>query len=544
MVISVATGTGIDEHSQAPSTVPTASASTVDVMTHTALPARAESPSPPAAVADRCGPDNHPATETVAAVHTPARLIRWAVLAVIIAVAVAIRLRFLDVETMDYRAFLSRWYDTLDSQGFSAFSSQFADYNYPYLYLLWGLTALGVPSLIGVKAISIVFDFVLAFFAYRIVGLRTDRYWLRALAFGVVAMLPSVIANSSYWGQADAIYSAFTLGGVYFLMRANRHGDLRTPGRSWRVGSVWACVMFGLAVSFKLQAVFVFGLIAWLLIRRRIPWYAMLAIPVVYVAFVIPAVVAGESWGNALSVYLDQTGSYKQLTLGAANLYQLISISGNATWLAHLGIATAGAVVVAFLAWSVWKKPAVTPTSIVVVATASAVVVPFLLPAMHDRYFYTAEVLTVIAAFFLPLWFALIPVLVQASAIGVYHSSLTGDQGMSDRGQVMGGPGGGRNHAGPGRPFDGQGGPGPGHAAGGGHPGGRHGSSSGGYTSGRGDTALTVYATMMGLAVLGIVAALTDVLRRPMGSTSASRPPVADVVDDDVRGTYPAEVVS
>ena len=115
---------------------------------------------------------------------------------------------------------------------------------------------------------------------------------------------------------------------------------------------------------------------------------------------------------------------------------------------------------------------------------------------------------------------------------------------MSDRGQVMGGPGGGRNHAGPGRSFDGQGGPGPGHAAGGGHPGGRHGSSSGGYTSGRGDTALTVYATMMGLAVLGIVAALTDVLRRPMGSTSASRPPVADVVDDDVRGTYPAEVVS
>nr|WP_223310016.1 hypothetical protein [Gordonia hankookensis] len=449
---------------------------------------------------------------------------RWLVLGVIIAVAIGIRCWFLDVETLDYRAFLSRWYDTLDTQGFGAFREKFADYNYPYLYLIWILTVLNIPALVGIKAISILFDFVLGFFAYRIVGLRTDRFALRALAFATMVFLPSVIANSAYWGQADAIYSAFALGGVYFLMRA-RH-------ESYRWNSLWACGLFGLAISFKLQAVFVLPVLAWMLLRRRVPWYALTAIPVVYLLLDVPALVAGAPFQTALSVYLDQTDSYQQLTLGAANLYQLIPISGDATWLAHLGIAAAAGVIVVFLAWSVWKKPEVTPTSILVVATASSVIVPFLLPAMHDRYFFTAEILSVVMAFYLPLRFIVIPILIQAAAIGVYHSSLTGDQG-----QGMGGPGGGGHRGGgpggggpgggghAGAPGGGQGGP-PGSPGGGtgGDPGSAHGAhggaarggpnGGGGYSSGRGDTALSIYASMMGLAVLGVVVAVIDTFRR------------------------------
>ncbi|AZG44404.1 hypothetical protein [Gordonia insulae] len=434
---------------------------------------------------------------------SPPRWLRWTVIAVIVAVGLGVRWWFLDVETLDYRAFLSRWYGTLDSQGFGAFREKFADYNYPYLYLLWLLTVLHIPALVGVKAISIAFDLVLAVVAYRIVALRTARYWLRAMAFGIVFLLPSVIANSSYWGQADAIYSACAIGGVYFLMRAQRE--------SLRRNSIWACALFGLALSFKLQAIFVLPVLVWLLIRRRLPWSSLLAIPAVYLLLDIPAVLAGASWSTALSVYLDQTGSYQQLTLGAANLYQLIAIEGDATWLAHLGIGAAAAIIVAFLAWSLWQKPAVSPTSILVVATASAVIVPFLLPAMHDRYFYTAEILSVVTAFYLPLRFVVIPILIQASAIGVYHASLTGDQGQAMvGGPAQGGAGhGGAGHGGAGHGGAGPAGPGPGAPA----PGGMHG-SGGGYTSGRGDPALSVYASMMGLAALGMVYATLDTFRR------------------------------
>ncbi|OBA60003.1 hypothetical protein [Gordonia sp. 852002-10350_SCH5691597] len=492
------------------------------------------------------------------------RWLRWCVLGVVLAVGLGVRWYFLDRQTMDYQNFLSRWYDTLDQQGFGAFREQFADYNYPYLDLIWLLTVLHVPSLIGIKALSIIFDVALASLAYRIVALRTDRFWLQAFAFGVVFLLPSVIMNSAWWGQADAVYTACVVAGIYFLLRAQRsdtregdtsEGDSGRQAhvwnrsalnvREWKVrawnpyvsNSVVACVFFGLAISFKLQAIFVLPVVLWLLVRRRIPWYALLAIPAVYVLLDIPAVLAGASWSTALSVYLNQTDSYKQLTLGAANLYQLIPISGDATWLAHLGIGLAALVIVVFLAWSLWKKPAVTPASILVVATASAAVVPFLLPAMHDRYFYAVEILSVIAAFYLPLRFIAVPVLIQASAIGVYHSSLSGDQGhgmtrqfhgtSGGAGQLSGQPGGQPSGQPAGQPPAGQ-------QAGPGGPGGRGGQhgpgrpdahgGSGRYTSGRGDTALTVYASLMAASVLGLVISVVDAVRRP-----ASRPAHDDV---------------
>ena len=323
-------------------------------------------------------PNDDPPTPTGAS----PRWLRWSVLGAIIVVALVIRWQFLDNETLDYRAFLSRWYGVLDTQGTEAFTERFADYNYPYLYLIWILTALNIPALVGIKAISIIFDVVLAFFAYRIVALRTERFSLRALAFGVMILLPSVIANSAYWGQADAIYSAFVLGGVYFLLRA-RSEDIERSAYLWN--SVWACAFFGLALSFKLQAVFVMPVLLWLLLRGKLPWQSLVAIPVVFALMEVPALLAGAPLHDVLTVYLDQTGSYKKLTLGAANLYQLVPIDGDATWLAHAGIAVAGAIVVAFLAWSVWRKPPVTQASILAVAAASAVSVPFLLPALPER---------------------------------------------------------------------------------------------------------------------------------------------------------------
>ncbi|MFT4088771.1 MAG: glycosyltransferase 87 family protein [Gordonia sp. (in: high G+C Gram-positive bacteria)] len=439
------------------------------------------------------------------------RWFRIAVMIALIAVGLGVRYAFRDERTMDYEAFLSRWYDTLEQQGTDAFRTKFADYNYPYLYFLGVLAWLHVPSLIGIKLVSVAFDFLLGFFAYRIVALRTDRFSLKALAFALVTLLPSVVVNSAYWGQADAIYSAFALGAVYFLMRRN----------PW-----WACVFFGIALAFKLQAIFLLPLLLWLVLRRHIPWYTLLAAPVAFVLLDVPALIFGAPLHDAVSVYADQTGSYQKLTLNAANLYQLIPLSGDVTWVARTGIVAAGALVVAFLAWSVWKKPAVTSSSILVVATASATIVPFLLPAMHDRYFYLAEVLSVVMAFYLPMRYWIIPVLIQASAIGVYYSSLAGGQGQGfgGAGRPNGVPAGGQPGSGgsggmaPGGDEHGRPGGGGGHG-GGGNPGGMPGGSGGGYTSGKGDGLLSFCAAMTAAAVLGLLDALRTRVR-PTRDTS------------------------
>ena len=439
---------------------------------------------------------------------SPARssLIRIGVLVVIAAAALGLRLMFLDNRSLDFTAFLDRWYDHIrDDGGFSAFKESFADYNYPYLYLIAILTYLHIPALIGIKGISIAFDFVLAAFAYRIVGIRCRAFWVRALAFGLILFLPTVVANSSYWGQADGIYSAFAVGGVYFLLRR----------RPWL-----ACIFIGLALSFKLQAIFLIPVVAFLVLRRHIPWRSLLAIPAVMLVLDIPPLLVGAPISEVLSVYVSQTGSYKQLTLGAPNLYQWISLGGNVSWIAYAGIGVVCVLTVAALLYALRRKPVLDDTMILLAVTTSALVVPFFLPAMHERYFYMAEVLTVIVAFYLPMRYWIIPLLVQIASFGGYLDSLTGDQAGGGGGRGFGGApgqGGGRptgGQGGPGMPRGGQGGVGQGGVGqGGGGMGGSRGNSSG-YTSGQGDTSLQVYAGIMALAVLSLASTTLLYFRR------------------------------
>ncbi|GAA1456479.1 glycosyltransferase 87 family protein [Williamsia maris] len=416
-------------------------------------------------------------------------LMRGAALVAIVLVAVGVRAVFADRESLDYLAFLRPWYDHIDSHdGIFALKDRFADYNYPYLYLLAALTYLHIPPLIGIKAVSVVFDIVLAAFVHRIVAQRHPGFGAPTLAFAIVLFLPTVVLNSGWWGQADSIYSAFVVGGVYFLLRR----------RPW-----WACAFIGIAFAFKLQTVFILPLVAWLVLRRWIPWRSLLAIPAAMVILDIPALLVGAPIGAVVSVYTNQVGSYKSTTLGAANIYQLLPFTGDLDWLAYAGIGLTAVIGVAFLGWTLRARPDVTPRSIMAIATASVLLVPYLLPAMHDRYFYPAEVLTVAAAFFLPLAYVAVPIVVQLAGVGVYRETLDGpmvreitDFLTHHRGIRLGDRPGGHG----GRPGGGGFGP-------------RGFGKSEHYESGRGNGLLQTYAWMMTAAVLAQLGVTAWVLR-------------------------------
>jgi hypothetical protein len=54
-------------------------------------------------------------------------------------------------------------------------------------------------------------------------------------------------------------------------------------------------------------------------------------------------------------------------------------------------------------------------TRVLLAGSLFALLIPFLLPSMHERYFYLADILTVVMAFYRPnLWY--VPVLVQTSS--------------------------------------------------------------------------------------------------------------------------------
>jgi hypothetical protein len=182
---------------------------------------------------------------------------------------------------------------------------------------------------------------------------------------------------------------------------------------------------FSLALAMKLQAVFVFPLLLVLVLTRRLPWRALLAVPAVYLALDVPAVALGASVRQLLTVYMTQTDQYQQLTLNAPSVYQFLPSDVNDHAIHTAGILFTGVLVLALIGAVVFSRVELTPTRIILVATASVIVVPFFLPSMHEQYFYLADVLSVVAACYLPrrLWY--LPVLVQAASFLSYLQVLS-----------------------------------------------------------------------------------------------------------------------
>lgn len=167
---------------------------------------------------------------------------RWApplTLAVLLLLGLAARVPMLAEQSGDYRAFLLPWYTHLvQAGGFAGLADSFSNYDTPYLALLAVLTYLPIDPLAGIKAISIVFDVVLALFALRIVAvLRPTSRWLPVVTFGAVFLLPTVMLNSAWWAQCDSVYASLCLGSLYLLLRRQ---------------TALACALFGLAFAFNL----------------------------------------------------------------------------------------------------------------------------------------------------------------------------------------------------------------------------------------------------------------------------------------------------
>lgn len=136
------------------------------------------------------------------------------------ALALVLRLCMIPFESNDYIYFLQNWYEALAAGGgLPALQKPLPDCNYTlaYLSLLAPLADAGVPALIGVKAVSIAFDFLLA---------------------GAVAWLLRIVAGRGRMGQLAGAMLTLFLPTVFRIFAASEvptnsfvyNTDLKTDG--------------------------------------------------------------------------------------------------------------------------------------------------------------------------------------------------------------------------------------------------------------------------------------------------------------------------
>src|SRR5512138_23688 len=205
----------------------------------------------------------------------------WALVSTFILLGIVLRFAGIGFRSMDIHDFLLDWYNELAKHGHDAFAKPFSNYTPPYLYLLYVMTKTAgfIPRIVAIKVPSIGFDFLNALIVYQILKLKYPQgltAWIGASSF---LLLPTLLLNSAYWGQADSIYTFFLLVCIFFLMK----------DRPFVAVMAW-----GVSLAFKAQAAFLGPFILLLVIRKKIAWYYLAFVPLMYVLMVLPAALMGR----------------------------------------------------------------------------------------------------------------------------------------------------------------------------------------------------------------------------------------------------------
>ena len=262
----------------------------------------------------------------------------------------------------------------------TAGAAGFANYNPPYLYLL-ALASLLSPALGSLAIVKLVAISGILLCAACVLALTRQFLPIHqaALASASVLLLPTVALNGAGWGQTDAIYAGLLVLAVAGATAGN-----------------WVLLMlaFGSALAFKLPAIFLGPFVLHVVISRRVPLWTLLLAPVAYLASLLPALLAGQSLHTLMHVYQDQAETYHWLSMKAPNPWSVIQYLALVNYDDGVIIGTACAAACGLGLALLGLRWRLAGNDLLLLATACAVLMPFLLPKMHDRYFFPADVLS------------------------------------------------------------------------------------------------------------------------------------------------------
>lgn len=328
------------------------------------------------------------------------------------ALAMLARVSMLDFVTADYDSFLVHWVDAFRTGGFSKLAENVGDYNLLYQYILLLISKASLYDLYLIKLVTVAFDYALALVMMRAAGRFAGEH-TRVPVLLTVLILPTILLGGACWGQCDSVYVFFIVLSLY-LLATDR------PMRS--------AAALAVAFAFKLQTIFFFPVVLLGLLHKKYRLRDALVFLAAYVVTMIPALLAGKPFMEALMVYANQSMGqyYDRLTYNAPNLYQFFPMMEFAstqefTWLRNVeGIdgkalskylnpdifpdlqhaALYACVILVLLAVMYWLAHwrEITPEMTLDFALFCAIFLPFVMPKIHERYFYLADMLSVLYA--------------------------------------------------------------------------------------------------------------------------------------------------
>lgn len=261
-----------------------------------------------------------------------------------------------------------------------------ADYNLPYQYAMLVMTWLPLDKLHAIKLFSILFDFILAYYVFKLVWEITKNNFNSFMAGSVALLIPTVVINSSAWGQSDGIYTALLLATIYYIIKEK-------PSM--------AMLMYTLSFGFKIQAIFLGPIMAIFLFKKFFKLKHLLIPAGVYVLLSLPIVAIGGSFTRIIDIAMKQINIREGFSFYLPNFFYIFNANAlleYSTWvkpfIAMFVIIIAG---LSFVAYQKIKTDS--PRNILVWSAIFAFLCPFFLVRMHERYYFPAIILLLVLSF-------------------------------------------------------------------------------------------------------------------------------------------------
>lgn len=337
-------------------------------------------------------------------------------------IAILIRCYFIKFKSNDYTNALSLWFNHIKKNGgLFAMKKYKGDYEPLYNTILALLTYIPVNSLITIKTVSIIGDFVLAFASARLVGIilnnanKNKNYINKAklITYSIILLLPNVVINSSKWGQCDSIYTSFIILSL---------GDLFSKKYKRMF------VFLGIAFAFKLQTIFILPLfITIYFCKKEFPWYNFLIIPIMLIICSIPAMCFGMPFSKIFTCFNTQVSEYNDvLQCNFPNIYQFIFVkkTEQINIITKLGILCTLLLDFIIFIFTIKHKENLNDENILFLGIIYIIVETYFLPRMHDRYLYVGEILSVIYTI-IYLKNYILSIFLNIQAVAIYQNYLS-----------------------------------------------------------------------------------------------------------------------
>lgn len=317
---------------------------------------------------------------------------RYLFFAAVCVLGVAVRYAGRDFLSGDMEAFLIPWFDEIRSKGgISGLECQVGDYNLLYQSIIALLTYIDMKSLYLYKLLSCFFDYCLAFCGALLICKIKNANWrkdyLFEIAFCAILFLPTIVLNSSYWGQCDSIYTTFLVWVIYFLMDKK---------------NCFAFIFLGIAFSFKLQTIFLLPLLFYLYFAVK--QFSILNFGYTLLVFWASGALGyweGRHFNEPFSLYLSQTETYPRMYMNLPSFWLLVGNDYNSlkSFAMILTLILLGLGLMFILHQVLDRKVSLGNQKILILAAWTVWTCVMFLPGMHERYMYPVDLILVLLCF-------------------------------------------------------------------------------------------------------------------------------------------------